>query len=122
MVSDLLYAGKTLEQIAGWSTAFMNRVLLLPRDSSGRLVPPSEQLPDGVEVNADGQRVIPHDQLRPFTQSFRRAKEMQGLSMHDAQAHWDDYLNRNPRLVDLIEMGKRRRKNRRLGKHNNVGA
>ena len=122
MVSELLYAGKTLDQIAGWSTLFMNRVLLLARDQSGRLIPPNEMLPDGVEVDARGMRVVPPDQRRPFTQTYRRVKEAQGLSGEESQKYWDRYLNQNPQLVDLIEMGKRRRKNRSRGKRNIVGA
>lgn len=87
-------------------------MLLLPRDKWGKLAE-GEQLPDGVEVDGQGRRVIPRDKQMSFTQAFARAKKSQGVDRDQAQQHWEQYLAKNPQLVRLIERNKSREARRR---------
>lgn len=122
MVSDMCYAGKTLAEIAGYSTIQMNHMLFLKRDKWGRLEDPRNALPPGVEVDDNGMRVISPNNRRPFTKSFQRVKKRQGLNDAEAQKAWDDYLARHPSLVDLIERNKRVRQRKQQRSTQPTGA
>ena len=112
MISQLCYGGKTLAEIAGYSTVQMQHMLLLRRDKWGNLVDPSEELPPGVEADDAGNRVIPKGSKGGFTHGFKMAKLAQGASIEEAQAAWEMYLKDNPQLAKLAELGERRKKAR----------
>jgi hypothetical protein len=93
-VSELLYNGATLEQIAGYDDEFIEQVLWRKRDSRGRL--DRYDLPEGCEVDDDGMRVISSPVA--FGAMFREVKKFQGLDEDDAEKRWQEYLDENPRL------------------------
>jgi hypothetical protein len=96
LVSELLFNGKTLAEVAGYDVYIMRHVLNRRRDKYGRLVRKSEELPPWVEVDDDGMRVV----TRPcsFASMYRKVKRWQGHSTESAEEHWKKYLRDNPRL------------------------
>lgn len=109
IVSELLYSGKTLAEIAGYTTVFIRKVLLLRRDKYGKLADPENELPPWVHVDANGMRTIPKEQRCSFTNAYKRAKTIQGLSKDDAQKAWEKYLDKEVQLADLIRRTERRK-------------
>lgn len=113
IVSELLYASKSLQEIAGYDTYQILKVVARKRDKYGRLVRRAEgeeELPDWVKVDEDGMRIV--ENPVPFSKTFRQVKEYQGLDEIGTEKAWQEYLCDNPCLVDLIrrkeEMERRR--------------
>ncbi len=96
LVSELLYAGKTLAEVAGYDDVLLERVVCRKRDEYGRLVRHDSELPPWVEVDADGMRTI--SRPVPFARMFHAVKRYQGATVEHAEAAWKEYLKANPRL------------------------
>lgn len=94
-MSELLYAGKTLREVAGYDDAFMRHVLLRPRDKHGRLVRRGD-LPPGVEVDEDGMRTV--TRATDLETLYRRILRRRGVSPEAAEARWQEWLKDNPKF------------------------
>jgi len=93
-VSELLYAGKTPEQIAGY-TPWTRMALFYPRDQHGRLKRRYRDLPEGVEVDANGMRVITGPKISLKEATYRANREL-GLAEADIDKLWQKFLDDNP--------------------------
>lgn len=93
---EMLYAGKTRAEVAGYDDAFMHWVLCRRRDESGRLVRNPHDLPAWVVKNLDsrGHWVIRHP--RPFSTMFHQLKEQQGLNEEERRRAWQAWRAENP--------------------------
>jgi hypothetical protein len=89
----MLYAGKTLAEIAGMDDLQMRWVVSRRRDQQGRLIRRDRELPEWVEVDAEGMRII--TQPRRFGDVFRRTYEELGLSQQQIEARWTGFWNEN---------------------------
>ena len=96
LVCELLYAGKTRAEIAGYDDAFTHWVLCRRRDESGGLVRYPKDLPRWVTESLDsrGMWVIRHP--KPFSTMFRQVMEGQGLDERQQQDLWQSWKNDNP--------------------------
>ena len=98
LVCELLYAGKTRAEIAGYDDAFMRWVLCRQRDGNGELI----RVPDGLpkwaakHLDARGQWVIRNPQ--PFGSMFRQVKKQQGFSEVEQRQAWEEWRGENPRF------------------------
>lgn len=99
-VCELLYAGKTLAEVAGYDDAFMRYVLCRPRDEYGRLLRHSRDLPWWVTTDADGQWVIRNSE--PYAIAFDRVLEVQGFDESQRRCAWAQWRLENP-SYDLAE-------------------
>lgn len=101
--------------MAQYTTVQLSRVLFLKRDKWGRLLDPRDVLPDGIEVDDRGQRVIPKDRHGlpknrvAFQKLFVQAKVRGGMTQAQAEDDWDRYVDANPSLAKLVAHEKRRR-------------
>lgn len=91
---ELLYAGKTRAEIAGYDDAFMRWVLCRSRDEYGRLVRRATDLPWWVTTDADGQWVVKDP--RPFSTMFDEVMERRGLGERERRVVWADWKRQNP--------------------------
>lgn len=71
----------------------MYTLLFRKRNKFGELVRNEEDLPEGVEVDDEGMRVVKNPVA--FSKMFRQVATMRGL---DPDQEWDRYLERNPGL------------------------
>lgn len=92
LVSQFLYAGKTLADVAGWDDRQMLRVVCLPRNSRGEIVTDDADLPQWVKdtTDEDGWRVVKNP--KPFGAMFREVKRKQGKSEQEAESEWTAYV------------------------------
>lgn len=100
----MLYAGKTLKEVAGYTTWQMVHVIGRERDKSGCLVRKSKnKLP--VDVDDDGMVVV----KRPvgYGTMYRQVKLRQGMTPKQAGAAWEDFKRANPGLKRWAERGPR---------------
>jgi len=96
LVSELLYAGKSLAEIAGYDDVQLSRVVFRRRDRYGRLLRQAEELPPGVCVDEDGMRVVTNPV--PYAVMYRQVRQGQGLGRNQAEADWLRFLALNPKL------------------------
>jgi hypothetical protein len=82
--------------VAGYDDEMLARVVFRRRDRYGRLVRATEDLPPGVEVDEDGQRVVTDP--RPFSVMYRQVRMSQGMSREEAEDDWLLYKAANPAL------------------------
>ena len=97
LVCDLMYAGKTRTEIAGYDDAFMHWVLCRPRDENGNLVRIASDLPRWAAKHLDskGHWVIKDPQ--PYGVMFRQAMQAQGLREKEEQElAWQRWKQNNP--------------------------
>jgi hypothetical protein len=95
-VSELLYAGKTLSEIAGYDNYQLKWVLFRSRDKYGRLIRVDSDLPPWVHVDERGMRVVKNPV--GFGKMYRRLKARQGLSREKVAERWAEYVKAHPRL------------------------
>lgn len=95
-MSELLYAGKSLAEVAGYDLRQLRLVICRPRDANGRLVRGGERLPPWVEVDAEGQRVVSNPV--PFQEAFYQVQARAGRNRAQAADAWLDWRLRNPRF------------------------
>ena len=95
IVSELMYSGKPLSEIAGYDDVIIFRIIGRHRDQYGKLVR-DNGLPSGVEVDENGMRVIRNPM--PFTAMLRDVWESRGLERSEALGKVDEYLAENPKL------------------------
>jgi hypothetical protein len=103
MYSELMYAGKTLEEIAGLSTVQITWVLCRRRDQYGRLIR-ANGLPEHVlrTMDAEGKRVVSGNKTRPYKSIFMRTWQRRGDTEQQAEARWDEYCQQ--RRESLLKM------------------
>ncbi len=95
-MSELLYAGKSLSEIAGYNDLQLAYVVCRRRDSMGRLQGVREDLPPGVDVDEDGMRVV-RDPVA-FSEMYWQVRRCQGLNEPLIERDWCRYLAENPKL------------------------
>lgn len=95
-MSELLYAGKTRAEIAGYDDLFTRWVLCRRRDEDGSLVRVPDGLPSWVTRHLDsrGHWVVKNPQS--FGSVFRKVKEQQGFSETEQQRAWQLWRQENP--------------------------
>ncbi len=103
IVSELLYAGKSLSEIAGYDALVLKWVVFRKRNKYGALVQAHDELPPGVEVDDDGMRIISNPV--PFSAMFRQVKKRQGLNKEQTEAQWQEWLLVNPQFERLRRGG-----------------
>lgn len=96
LVCELLYAGKTRAEIAGYDDAFMRWVFCRRRDEQGNLVRVPDGLPRWVakHLNSQGHWVIRDPQ--PLGSAFRQVMKQHGLSDDQQQQAWQSWRRENP--------------------------
>lgn len=96
-MSELLYAGKTLTEIAGY-TPWVRMALFAPRDKHGRLRREDKGLPEGVEVDDNGYRVVGEGSSKRTTmaQAIKRAWRRHGMTKQQVEEAWARYKEANP--------------------------
>lgn len=110
-MSDLLYAGKTRQEIAGYTNTFLCGVLFLRRNKYGELIRDTG-LPPHVEVDDNGMRKISNPV--PFSEMFFSVQASKGLNKEQVAERWDRYLDLNPKLkAKWLDQQKRRNERRR---------
>ncbi len=95
-MSELLYAGKTMVEIAGWDDCQMRWVVCRKRDKSGRLVRRDPSLPDWVETDERGMRVVTNPV--PYSTMFRQVMRGRGLTDREAAVAWAAWRTENPQF------------------------
>ena len=93
LVCELLYAGKTRAEIAGYDDVFMQWVLCRSRDEHGRLLRHPSDLPWWVTTDADGQWVIKNP--KPFTRMFEEVMKRRGLDERGRRIAWAEWRREN---------------------------
>ena len=93
-----MYAGKTLAEIAGY-TPWVRVALFMPRDKHG-VLKRSKGLPEGVEVDERGFRVVGEGSSRRTTmeQAVKRSWRKQGMSKQAVEETWQRYREANPEM------------------------
>lgn len=91
----MLFGCKSLREIAGYDDVQIVHVLARRRDKWGKLVR-SEELPPGVEVDDDGQRIVTRPV--PFKRMYRMVKKLQGLPAEKIDTAWDEWQADNPKF------------------------
>ena len=100
-MSECLYAGKTLVEVAGYTDWQLSYVLCRRRDKAGRLDrSPREELPPWVEVDDDGMRVIRNPV--PLGVAFKQVQRRRGRTDEQAVAAWQRWLDDNPKFGKSI--------------------
>mgnify|MGYP001599708581 CR=1 FL=1 len=94
LVCELLYAGKTRAEIAGYDDAFMSWVLCRERDDYGKLLRRSSDLPWWVTTDSRGQWVI--NNPKPFSAMFHDVMRHRGLDDRQRQDAWAQWRQENP--------------------------
>lgn len=95
----MLYAGKTLKEIAGYDDAFMRWVLCRSRDECGKLRKCDPNLPWWVRenVDGDGKWKINPKYVRPFSVAFDQAMKRQGKDERERRIAWAEWKRDNPK-------------------------
>ena len=108
MISECLYGGKSLAEVAGYDPWQWRLVLCRARNSSGQLIRDDggEKLPPWVEVDERGQRVI--SKPVSFSQAFMQVQKRRGKNKEQSAAAWAEWMKDNP--------GYGQRKSRRKGR------
>jgi hypothetical protein len=96
VVSELLFGEKSLAEIAGYDDRQLHYVVSRPRDKQGRLYRRGGDLPEGVETDAQGMRIVREPVA--FAQMFREVQEYQGVPEPEQAARWQTYREANPGL------------------------
>lgn len=99
IIAELTYAGKTLAEIARIDDIQMRWIFCRKRDRNGNLTRRDPELPDWVEVDADGMRVV--NNPVPFTAMFKQVKKYQGLDEAGTKQAWQGYIADNPKLAKV---------------------
>lgn len=95
-MSELLYAGKTIAEVAGYDDLQTMEVVFRKRDANGSLVR-GGGLPPGVNVDADGMRIIKNRQ--PLERVYKKLKkEFAGLTESQADEQWERFRAENPTM------------------------
>jgi hypothetical protein len=100
MVSELLYVGRTIKEIASFTTTQTLDLVCRARDDQGRLIRAFDALPPGVKVDHRGMRVVEH--RVPFTHTFRQVLLNQGVPEEEIEKRWQEFVAANP---DMKLMG-----------------
>lgn len=96
MISELVFAGKSLEEIAGYDPWQWRDVLTRARDSQGKIIR-GEKLPPWVHVDSDGMRVI----RKPvaYETMFKSVRtKLAGMTPEEAERDWERWRAMNPKF------------------------
>lgn len=96
-MSDLLYAGKTLSEVAGYTQWQRMGVIYLRRNKYGRLIRRNDDLPPEIGVDENGMRILTGKPISMET-AFRRVNRKRGLSKQQIDAAWQKYKDDNPKM------------------------
>lgn len=96
LVCELMYAGKTRKEIAGYDDAFMRWVLCKPRDEAGRLIRYDPGLPRYVTDNIDSDGHWKIKSPKPYSVMLHQVMEMQGLDKQQQKQAWESWKESNP--------------------------
>lgn len=102
LVCELLYAGKTRKEIAGYDDLFLRYVLCRPRDETGRLRRHNPELPRWVTENLDANGHWRIKNAKPFSAMMRQLMEHQGLDEEQRQVAWERWRAENPNFGKVI--------------------
>ena len=97
-VSDLLYHGKTLDEISAYTPWFRKHVLYLPRNKMGERITEDEGLPAWVKVDRHGRRIIDPGSRVSLKEAMRRVNRDRGLSEEKIDEAVKDFEERNPKM------------------------
>lgn len=75
----------------------MRWIFCRKRDHAGNLTRRDPDLPDWVEVDTDGMRVVSNPVS--FTSMFKQVKKYQGLDESRTKQCWQEYIVENPKLA-----------------------
>ena len=89
MLAELVYNGRTLEEIADLDDYQLNYIFARKRDECGRLVRRDPDLPWWVETDHEGMRIVSNPV--PFSQMFVQVKENRGMTREQSMRAWSDY-------------------------------
>lgn len=95
---ELLYAGKTLKEIAGYDDAFMQWVLCRPRDEYGKLFRRNPNLPWWVTTDSNGQWRIRAKDAASYSDMFKDVLKHRGLDEQQRQIAFDEWKRANPKF------------------------
>ncbi len=98
MISELMYAGKSLREIAGYSDLQLRRIVFRERDKFGALVRVDDDLPEYVRNTMDenGHRVVKNP--KPFAIMFKQVAKRKGMDDKTVAEQWESYVKDNPKL------------------------
>ena len=96
LVSELLYAGKTRAEIAGYDDLFTRWVLCRRRDENGSLVRVPDDLPAWVSRHLDSRGHWTIKDSQSYSSVFRDVKAHQGLSEQEQRTAWQLWRRENP--------------------------
>ncbi len=96
IVSELMYAGKTLKEIARLTNYQMQQIIFRPRDKGGALRRKDPELPEWVETDSRGMRVVSNP--KPYGEMFRQVYENRGLDKDKIQETWNSFKEKNPQF------------------------
>lgn len=95
IVSELMYGGKTLKEIARLTNYQMHWIVFRKRNSkTGALVRKSSNLPEWVEVDERGMRIVSNP--KPYREMFCQVQKSRGLPVQET---WDEFLGKNPEYL-----------------------
>lgn len=93
---ELLYAGKTRSEIAGYDDVFMRWVLCRQRDENGSLVRVPDGLPSWVMKHLDSKGHWNIKNPQPYGKMFHQVMKQQGLTEEQREEAWKRWKRDNP--------------------------
>lgn len=96
LVCELLYAGKTRAEIAGYDDAFLRWVLCRRRDENGSLVRVDPDLPRWVTANLDSSGQWSLRNTQPYGAMFHQVARQRGLDDVERLEAWRHWREENP--------------------------
>lgn len=97
-MSELLYAGKTLDQIAGWDSIQLSRVIARPRNKYGELLRTDPSMPRFVQQHLDADGCWRIEDPQPFGAAYHQMRQAQGMNSEEARKSWYGYVYGDPTL------------------------
>lgn len=93
------YNGISLAEIAGYDPYILREVIGRKRDQFGRLIRVGSDLPEGVEVDGNGQRIISWPTA--FSNAFRNARRFHGINQETVAREWEALVKEDPNFQGI---------------------